>query len=316
MKNIEEQIVSHRVDAKLNMEATASPQLQDTHLRDTEDHTSNHLRDADDPTYRKFINPYFDKHDFEHLRWATRLPHWHQDNKYVFVTFRLADSLPQAKLKILKEEKGIWLKKHPKPWDVEDENEYCDKFVSTIDKWLDSNYGKCLLKHPLNRKLIEDALLFFDGERYNLKAFVIMPNHVHLLMQLKEGFNLESVMRSLKSFTAKEINKVMHRTGRLWQSEYFDRIIRSEDHYKYALKYIVANDRSLAKVKDDSIPYCVEAPLEMEATASSQLQDSHLRDADDSLSNHLRDIDDSLSNHLRPADGSIGNIVETLHAIL
>ena len=68
-------------------------------------------------------------------------------------------------------------------------------------------------------------------------------------------------MYSLKSFTAKQINKVMHRTGRLWQSEYFDRIIRSEEHYKHVLKYIVSNNRELAKVIDDSIPYCFEATV-------------------------------------------------------
>ena len=305
MKDIEEQVVIYRTGAALDMEATASSQLQDTHLRDADDSTINHLRDADDSTInhlrdaddstinhlrdadgsisKKFITPYFDKHDCEHLRWATRLPHWHQDDKYVFVTFRLADSLPQAKLRVLQEEKELWIKKHPKPWDVEDENDYYDKFVSKIDEWLDSNYGECLLKYPQNRKITEDALLFFDGERYNLKAFVVMPNHVHLLMQLKKGINIENVMRSIKSFTAKQINKVMHRSGRLWQSEYFDRIIRSEDHYKNVLKYIVANDKSLAKVMDDSIPYCVEEALDMEATASSQLQDTHLRDADGSI---------------------------------
>ena len=280
MKNIEEQIVNHQMEAALDMEATASSQLQDIHLRPADDSKTDHLRPADGSISKKYITPYFDKHDCGQLRWATCLPHWHQDDKYVFVTFRLADSLPKAKLRVLQEEKEIWLKKHPKPWNVEDENDYYDKFVSKIDKWLDSNYGECLLKYPQNRKITENALLFFDGERYNLKAFVVMPNHVHLLMQLKKGINIENVMRSLKSFTAKQINKVMHRSGRLWQSEYFDRIIRSEDHYKNVLKYIVANDKSLAKVMDDSIPYCVEAALDTEATASSQLQDSHLRDAD------------------------------------
>ena len=68
-------------------------------------------------------------------------------------------------------------------------------------------------------------------------------------------------MYSLKSFTAKQINKVMHRTGRLWQSEYFDRIIRSEEHYKHVLKYIVSNNKELARVIDDSIPYCFEATV-------------------------------------------------------
>ena len=250
-----------------HMEATASPQLPNNHLRDADGPSmeatassqllSYHLRDADGSA-GKFIIPYFDKHDVEHLNWGTNLPHWHQDDKYVFITFRLADSLPQAKLKEYTDEKELWIKRHPKPWSDDEEYEYQEKFASTIDKWLDLNYGECLLKDPINRKIVEDALLFFDGERYNLKAFVVMPNHTHLLMQLKQGFNIECIMRSLKSFTAKGINKAMNRTGKLWQSEYFDRIIRSEEHYKHVLKYIVANDRNLAKVKDDCIPFCVD----------------------------------------------------------
>lgn len=275
MKNTEKQIVIYQTEDKSRMESTASSQLNDFHLRDADDFTAV-CEEADasrKDTSRKFISPYFDKHDYEHLRWATCLPHWHQDDKHVFVTFRLADSLPQVKLRDLQEKKSIWLKGHPKPWDVEVEKEYYDKFALTIDRWLDANYGECLLKLPQNRKITEDALLYFDGERYYLKAFVVMPNHVHLLMQMKEGFNLEKVMYSLKSFTAKQINKVMHRTGRLWQSEYFDRIIRSEEHYKHVLKYIVSNNRELAKIIDDSIPYCFDATVSplMESTASSQL---------------------------------------------
>ena len=257
---------NHLPDAEgSHMEATASPQLLNDHLRDADGSPmvttaspqllNDHLPDG---STGKFIIPYFDKHDVEHLKWGTNLPHWHQDDKYVFITFRLADSLPQAKLKEYTDEKELWIKRHPKPWSDDEEYEYQEKFASTIDKWLDLNYGECLLKDPINRKIVEDALLFFDGERYNLKAFVVMPNHVHLLMQLKQGFNIESIMRSLKSFTAKGINKAMNRTGRLWQSEYFDRIIRSEEHYKHVLKYIVANDRNLAKVKDDCIPFCVD----------------------------------------------------------
>ena len=235
------------------MEATASPQLQgrhQQHLRDADDspqlqgRRQEHLRDADASRI------YFDKTDFKYLHWATKLPHWHQDGKYVFVTFRLADSLPQAKLKELKEEKEIWLKNHPKPWSDKIEKEYYTKFASKADKWLDNNYGECLLKQPQNRQIVEDALTFFDGERYNLIAFVVMPNHVHLLMQMKEGANLESVMYSIKSFTAKKINETMNRSGSFWQSEYFDRIIRSEEHYRHTLNYIIANNRELARVKD------------------------------------------------------------------
>ena len=160
---------------------------------------------------------FFDECDFEHFDWGTFLPHWHQDGKYVFVTFRLHDSLPQEKLQWLREEKESWLKRHPQPWNKEDTKEYIDKFGKTVEKWLDNGLGDCLLKKQSNRKIIEDALLYFNGDKYDLVAFVVMPNHVHILMKLKRGNKLTAIMRSLKSYTAKEINKNEKKSGPVWQ---------------------------------------------------------------------------------------------------
>ena len=89
---------------------------------------------------------------------------------------------------------------------------------------------------------VEDALLFFNGKRYDLVAFVVMPNHVHILMKLKEGFELTEIMRSLKSYTAKEINKSEKKSGPVWQSESYDRLIRDEVHFDNVVRYIIANN--------------------------------------------------------------------------
>lgn len=203
------------------------------------------------------MSPYFNIRDTEHLRWGSHLPHWHQNNKYVFVTFRLADSIPQEKIKSLLDEKEAWLKGHPKPWSDDVEMEYRKRFTSRIDKWLDNGYGECLLKRPGNRKIVEDALFFFHDKRYHLKAFVVMPNHVHLLLQLFRDYQMESVMKSIKSFTAKKINEAEHRSGRIWQRESYDHIVRDEDEYKHTLKYIYFNNKELAWIEDDCIPYVV-----------------------------------------------------------
>lgn len=191
---------------------------------------------------------FFDKSDFEHFEWGSHLPHWHQDGKYVFVTFRLHDSLPQEKLQWLCDEKESWLKQHPQPWNEKITKEYINKFGKAVDKWLDNNYGDCLLKKSSNRKIVEDALHFFDGERYNLIAFVVMPNHVHILMKLKEGQEMIEIMRSIKSFTAKKINKSEKRTGPVWQSESYDRLIRGQRHFENVVRYIIANNKDLAWV--------------------------------------------------------------------
>ena len=196
---------------------------------------------------------FFDKSDFEHFEWGSHLPHWHQDGKYVFVTFRLYDSLPQEKLQWLLEEKESWLKQHPQPWSEKTAKEYVDKFGKAVDRWLDNNYGDCLLKQTSNRKIVEDALLFFNGERYDLVAFVVMPNHVHILMKLKEGYELVDIMRSIKSFTAKKINENESRTGPVWQSESYDRLIRDLDHFENVVRYIIANNKNLAWVTNDIV---------------------------------------------------------------
>ena len=149
---------------------------------------------------------FFNENDFEHFDWGTFLPHWHQDGKYVFVTFRLHDSLPQEKLDQLREEKESWLKRHPQPWNIKVTKEYIEKFGKAVDKWLDNGHGDCLLKKQSNRKIVEDALLFFNGKRYDLVAFVVMPNHFHAIVRTE-------IMRSLKSYTAKEINKKEKKSG-------------------------------------------------------------------------------------------------------
>lgn len=231
---------------KLNVSDCVS-QSQEPNVSDCRTQSQNTEQD-------NYIYPYFDLQDVEHLHQASKLPHWHQDNKYVFITFRLFDSIPQKKLKELREEKDHWMKLHPKPWNEEERKEYIKRFASKIDKWLDNGYGKCLLKRPENRKIVEDALFYYNRTKYHLKAYVVMPNHVHILLQLFENQEMEAFMKSIKSYTAKKINQTEHRTGKVWQTESYDHLVRNEDNYKHILKYIQANDKDLAWIEDDCIP--------------------------------------------------------------
>ena len=223
------------------------PQLQKLNVSDCVPQSQNTEQD-------NYIYPYFDIQDVEHLHQASKLPHWHQDNKYVFITFRLFDSIPQKKLKELREEKDHWMKLHPKPWNEEERKEYIKRFASKIDKWLDNGYGNCLLKRPENRKIVEDALFYYNRTKYHLKAYVVMPNHVHILLQLFENQEMEAFVKSIKSYTAKKINQTEHRTGKVWQTESYDHLVRNEDNYKHILKYIQANDKDLAWIEDECIP--------------------------------------------------------------
>jgi REP element-mobilizing transposase RayT len=106
---------------------------------------------------------------------------------------------------------------------------------------LDHGHGSnCLAKREIG-DLVERALLHFDDQRYRLQAWVIMPNHVHVLVTLTNRHPLTSVMHSWKSFTAKQANALLNRTGAFWAPEYFDRAIRDEKHYDNSIAYIAMN---------------------------------------------------------------------------
>ncbi len=176
---------------------------------------------------------------------GTKLPHWHQDNKVQFVTFRLADSLPQSKLAELSEFKEEWISKHPEPWDRKTEEEYNHIIRKRVDKWLDQNYGSCLLQRADLRKIVVDALLFYHGKRYWLHHFVIMPNHVHLLLSPIGEETVGKALGSVKQFTSNAINKAIGAKGSVWQREVFDRMVRDADNYEAYVAYINNNPANL-----------------------------------------------------------------------
>jgi type I restriction enzyme R subunit len=85
----------------------------------------------------------------------------------------------------------------------------------------------------------------FDGRRYELDCYVIMPNHVHVLFHPLGEFLLEDILHTWKRFTAREINKMRGKDGGLWQREYWDRLIRTEKQFHWTQNYIVKNPENL-----------------------------------------------------------------------
>jgi type I restriction enzyme R subunit len=183
-----------------------------------------------------FLNPQAPIRQHRH-----RLPHWQQGSVYYFVTWRLADSLPKEKLASWSEEKNLWLRKNPPPWDSGTEAEYYEKFSQAIDDWLDAGEGSCLLADPPAAHCVANALRHYDNERYVMDSFVIMPNHVHVLFRLIEPHHLEAVVKSWKGFTSREINRCLQRHGTLWQEDCWDRMIRDESHFLKCRDYIRDN---------------------------------------------------------------------------
>lgn len=158
----------------------------------------------------------------DHKGWHSRgyLPHLDAPGVIQAVTFRLADSLPAAVLERLA-----------------DAPEHIRR--RSIASHLDAGYGACHLAAPDVAAKVEQALLFGDGDRYRLLAWVVMPNHVHVLIQPEVP--LPGIVQSWKSFTAKTINRVLGLRGRFWQPDYYDRFIREDGHLHTVITYIEGN---------------------------------------------------------------------------
>jgi putative DNA methylase len=164
--------------------------------------------------------------------WHNRgyLPHFDGGSIPQSITFRLFDSLPR----IIIEE---WSHELARQGSAERDTEMRRR----ISAYLDQGQGSCYLKDPRVARLVQDAILYFDQDKYLLSAWVVMPNHVHLVTTPLPGKRLARIMQSLKSFTAKEANKLLAREGTFWMPDYFDRYVRNEKHFTRAVEYVENN---------------------------------------------------------------------------
>jgi REP element-mobilizing transposase RayT len=177
-------------------------------------------------------------------RKRSRLPHWDVPDGTYFVTYCLHDALPRAFIERLRQrredleraiEKGVAGPTVMDRWQGE------RALVMEAEKHLDRSDGICWLRQPAPAEIAANALRFFDRERYDLLAWVVMPNHVHAVARLFSGITIDRVIHSWKSYTAKECNRLVGRGGRFWQEDYFDRSIRDREHLERAMTYVGRN---------------------------------------------------------------------------
>ncbi|MCX6879971.1 MAG: transposase [Verrucomicrobia bacterium] len=174
----------------------------------------------------------------EILKHGSKLPHWQQGEVMRFVTFRLGDAMPATKLRIWEEERAAWHSHHPKPWTDEHQREYHQRFTRTLETWLDEGTGSCLLREPADRRIIEEILMRYQGVRVEHHAWVIMPNHLHLLFTPQAP--LEALLKAWKGTSARGIGH-----GSIWQKNYRDTLIRDGRHFANAVRYIRRNPAKL-----------------------------------------------------------------------
>jgi REP element-mobilizing transposase RayT len=162
------------------------------------------------------------------------LPHRDEPGLTQFVTFHLADSYPHA----LRSEWEALLK-------VEDDRER----RTQLETYLDKGRGECHLRDPRIGQLVDGALQFYHGKRYDLRAWVVMPNHVHTLFKVGD-VPLGTIIGDLKEYTARGTNKLLRRRGKFWEDDYFDTFMRDAQHELRTRRYIENNPTEAFLVRD------------------------------------------------------------------
>ena len=167
--------------------------------------------------------------------WHSRGYHPHFDGNHTTqsINFRLAGSVSRELFE--KWKAALTLARH-----LDDDVKKL-RMISKLEAQLDLGRGVCHLKNPKIAALVEKALLYFDGERLQLHAWCVMPNHVHVLLTPHTGYSVAKIVKSWKSYTARRANCLLGLKGPFWETDYYDRYIRNPDHFQKARNYIENN---------------------------------------------------------------------------
>jgi putative transposase len=172
----------------------------------------------------------------EFAGWRSRgyIPHFDRPDLVQSITVRLEDAVPQKLIDQWKLQLKV-----TKDLPMSDPRQAALR--KRIDKYEDAGHGACWLRNEKVAAMVERSLLCFDGVRYRLIAWCIMPNHVHAIIEIMEGHSLDKILHSWKSYSSHEANRILHRSGKFWFREYHDRYIRNSEHLAQAVEYVERN---------------------------------------------------------------------------
>jgi REP element-mobilizing transposase RayT len=199
-----------------------------------------------------------------------KLPHWYQPGVTYFITWRTDDSIPREVLDLWVRRRDDWLRRHgidpltPR-WSARldklpygQQHEFHTTFSREFLEYLDRGYGACVLRKGELAAIVADSLRYFDGDRYVLADFVVMPNHVHVQVGLLGGTDVEEQCFSWKKFTATKINRVLGRRGRFWHEESFDHLVRTPEYFDHFRRYIADNGNAAGLSRQDYLHWSRE----------------------------------------------------------
>ncbi len=181
-------------------------------------------------------------------RYRSRLPQWRQEGVTYFATFRMADSIPLSVFEKWQIEKFEWLRERnvhvPLPVQTDDVPQnlralFKKTFNRKLHEYLDGCRGRCELRAPENRREIENR---FQSVKCTVGSYVIMPNHVHVLVTPGiDQLSVEEALGFVKGGAAFAINQNENRKGPLFQKDNFTHIVRSPDALEKYQDYIENN---------------------------------------------------------------------------
>ncbi len=201
-----------------------------------------------------------------------RLPHWSQAGVVCFITWRTWDSIPKPVLESWLADRRRFLQKvgvddAATDWKKRIQSlpppiraEFCRTFSDRWDDELDACRGACALRCLELARIVANSLHHFDGDRYELADYVVMPNHVHLLVAFPSEDAMLVQCESWKHFTATRINRALERKDRFWQQDGFDHLVRSTEEFEYLRRYIADNPRR-ARLPDGEYIHYSKKPL-------------------------------------------------------
>ena len=165
------------------------------------------------------------------------LPHIDAPDAIQHVVFRVGDALPDSAVATWRDELGLRGSDKARAGGQQAR----ELLRAGIERYVDAGHGECPLRDTRCAAVVAQSLLHFDGLRYRLLSWVVMPNHVHVVFQQVAGFPLAAVVGGWKSFSARQVNAILGRRGTLWQRSYFDRLVRSLNQLEQLVEYVEGN---------------------------------------------------------------------------
>lgn len=193
------------------------------------------------------------------------LPHWFQSGVAMFVTFRLVDSLPADVVSKMRQDLSDWITAKQLPTilvegffqaktsafetamealPTRERKQLVKRYGQLLHLNLDQCHGACPLRDPVVAKMMAEHMLYYNGKRYDLDSFIVMPNHVHAILQFRPGYVLKGLSQSWLRLSARRINAHLGQSGPLWRSEPFDHLIRSAVQFERLRVYIRENPKT------------------------------------------------------------------------